>query len=198
MRCSSSSTARPTICGRLLTRTAPCWTSWSPPGGTPRLPSGSSASCSRGCGSAAGAGHRQAGQLRCGPPTADTQGAAPSIEVPEPGRELPPTRARERAMKRFTSSGHAQRFLFAFSGISPHFRSRRHRLTAAEYRHEVNTRFTTWNQVTGLARQPPDHSNRIPTQKLPRTPSSANNLMTVPPPPLTAVPNPRKPSTVFP
>jgi putative transposase len=47
-----------------------------------------------------------------------------------------PTRARERAMKHFTSLGHAQRFLSAFSGISPHFRPRRHRLTAAEYRHE--------------------------------------------------------------
>jgi putative transposase len=61
-----------------------------------------------------------------------------------------PTRARERAMKRFTSPGHAQRFLSAFSGISPHFRPRRHRLTAVQYRHEMTTRFTTWNQVTGL------------------------------------------------
>lgn len=33
-----------------------------------------------------------------------------------------PTRAGERAMKRFTSPGHAQRFLSAFSSISPHFR----------------------------------------------------------------------------
>jgi len=41
-----------------------------------------------------------------------------------------PTRQRERAMKGFTSPGHAQRFLSAFSGISPHFRPRRHRLTA--------------------------------------------------------------------
>jgi putative transposase len=39
-----------------------------------------------------------------------------------------PTRQRERAMKRFTSARHAQRFLSAFSGISPHFRPRRHRL----------------------------------------------------------------------
>ena len=39
-----------------------------------------------------------------------------------------PTRQRERAMKRFTSPGHAQRFLSAFSGISPHFRPRRHLL----------------------------------------------------------------------
>jgi putative transposase len=39
-----------------------------------------------------------------------------------------PTRQRERAMKRFTSAGHAQRFLSAFSGISPHFRLKRLRL----------------------------------------------------------------------
>jgi hypothetical protein len=31
-----------------------------------------------------------------------------------------PTRARERVMKTFTSARHAQRFLSAFSGISPH------------------------------------------------------------------------------
>ena len=62
-----------------------------------------------------------------------------------------PTRARERAMKRFTSAGHAQRFLSAFSGISPHFRPRRHRLSAEEYRREMGTRFATWNEVTGMA-----------------------------------------------
>jgi putative transposase len=33
-----------------------------------------------------------------------------------------PTRQRERAMKGFRSTGAAQRFLSAFSGISPHFR----------------------------------------------------------------------------
>ena len=31
-----------------------------------------------------------------------------------------PTRARERAMRRFTSVGQAQRFLAAFDAISPH------------------------------------------------------------------------------
>jgi putative transposase len=62
-----------------------------------------------------------------------------------------PTRQRERAMKRFTSPGHAQRFLSAFSGISPHFRPRRHRLGAREYRREMADRFTTWNEVTGTA-----------------------------------------------
>ena len=61
-----------------------------------------------------------------------------------------PTRQRERAMKRFHSAGGAQRFLSAFSGISPHFRSRRHRLTAEQYRHEMTSRFTTWNDVVGL------------------------------------------------
>jgi putative transposase len=54
-------------------------------------------------------------------------------------------------MKKFTSARHAQRFLSAFSGISPHFRPGRRRLTAKEYRHEMATRFTTWNQITGTA-----------------------------------------------
>jgi putative transposase len=60
-----------------------------------------------------------------------------------------PTRARERAMKHFTSPGHAQRFLSPFSRISPHFRPRRHRLSAAGYRAEMHTRFATWNEITG-------------------------------------------------
>jgi hypothetical protein len=41
-------------------------------------------------------------------------------------------------------------FLSAFSGISPHFRPRRHQLTAAQHRHEMDTRFTAWNEVVGL------------------------------------------------
>src|SRR6185312_4270653 len=41
-----------------------------------------------------------------------------------------PTRQRERAMKRFRTPGGAPRFPAVFSVISPHFRSRRHRLTA--------------------------------------------------------------------
>lgn len=60
-----------------------------------------------------------------------------------------PTRQRERAMKRFTSPGHAQRFLSAFSGISPRFRPRRHRLTVDAYRDEMTERFATWQQITG-------------------------------------------------
>ena len=53
-------------------------------------------------------------------------------------------------MKRFTSPGHAQRFLSAFSGISPHFRTRRHLPGAEKYRRELANRFSTWNEVTGL------------------------------------------------
>ena len=60
-----------------------------------------------------------------------------------------PTRQRERAMKRFKSPGHAQRFLSAFSGISPHFRPRRHLLSAADYRQVMADRFAVWNEITG-------------------------------------------------
>lgn len=62
-----------------------------------------------------------------------------------------PTRQRERAMKRFESIRHAQRFLSAFSGISPHFRPNRHLLSAADYRQVMADRFTVWRQVTGTA-----------------------------------------------
>ena len=61
-----------------------------------------------------------------------------------------PTRQRERAMKRFRTPGAAQRFLAVFSVISPHFRPRRHRLTADDYRTEMTRRFAVWNEVTGL------------------------------------------------
>ena len=54
-------------------------------------------------------------------------------------------------MKRFTSARHAQRFLSEFTGISPHFRPGRHRLSAQEYHREMTDRFTTWTEVTGTA-----------------------------------------------
>ena len=62
-----------------------------------------------------------------------------------------PTRARERAMRRFTSVGQAQRFLAAFDAISPHFRPRRHRLSAPEYQQVMAGRFAAWHEVTGTA-----------------------------------------------
>ena len=61
-----------------------------------------------------------------------------------------PTRQRERAMKRFKSVRHAQRFLSAFSGISTHFRPRRHRLSATGWRTEMAERFAVWREVTEL------------------------------------------------
>lgn len=64
------------------------------------------------------------------------------------------TRQRERAMKGFRSTSGAQRFLAALSGISPHFRPRRHLLTAAEHRAEMSIRFAVWEQVTGVADRP--------------------------------------------
>ncbi|GAB3171039.1 IS6 family transposase [Streptomyces incanus] len=65
-----------------------------------------------------------------------------------------PTRQRERAMKGFRSTGGAQRFLSAFSGISPHFRPRRHLMTASGYRAEMTVRFAIWEQVTGATALP--------------------------------------------
>lgn len=65
-----------------------------------------------------------------------------------------PTRQRERAMKFFRSPGSAQRFLSAFSGISPHFRPGRHLMTAAEHRLEMTLRFTLWDHITGSAGLP--------------------------------------------
>ncbi|MFI6063524.1 IS6 family transposase [Streptomyces sp. NPDC051286] len=64
------------------------------------------------------------------------------------------TRQRERAMKGFRSAGAAQRFLSAFSSISPHFRPRRHLRTAAEHRLEMTIRFTVWDHVTENICQP--------------------------------------------
>jgi putative transposase len=65
-----------------------------------------------------------------------------------------PTRQRERAMKGFRSMGGAQRFLPAFSGISPHFRPRRHLIPASDYRAEMTVRFAIWEQITGVANLP--------------------------------------------
>ncbi|MEV7738874.1 IS6 family transposase [Streptomyces sp. NPDC088921] len=62
-----------------------------------------------------------------------------------------PTRQRERAMKGFHSTGAAQRFLSAFSGISPHFRCRRHLMPAHDYRAEMTVRFAIWEQIAGVA-----------------------------------------------
>src|SRR6266542_6478822 len=61
-----------------------------------------------------------------------------------------PTRQRERVMRRFTSPGHAQRFLAAHSLIREHFCPRRHRLGAQQYRDVRQERFAVWNTITGV------------------------------------------------
>jgi putative transposase len=60
-----------------------------------------------------------------------------------------PTRQRERRMQGVTSPGHAQRFLSAYGLIAHHFRPRRHRLPAPEYRQEMAQRFQIWREITG-------------------------------------------------
>jgi putative transposase len=59
-----------------------------------------------------------------------------------------PTRKRERHMQRFKSAGQAQRFLSAYGPISQHFRPRRHRITAAEYRAVRAQAFAVWHEET--------------------------------------------------
>lgn len=53
------------------------------------------------------------------------------------------TRRRERALQRFKSSGHAQRFLSVFEPLNTHFRPPRHLLQAADYRRTMRERFST-------------------------------------------------------
>jgi len=60
-----------------------------------------------------------------------------------------PTRERERRMRRFKSPVHAQRFLAAYGLIAGHFRPRRHRMTARDYRQTRDQSFATWRAATG-------------------------------------------------
>jgi putative transposase len=61
-----------------------------------------------------------------------------------------PRRQRERTMRRFTSGGHAQRFLAAHDPIREHFCPRRHRLRAKQYRTAMQERFVVWNTIPGV------------------------------------------------
>jgi putative transposase len=74
------------------------------------------------------------------------------------------------------SAGGAQRFLSAFSGISPHFRPRRHLMTATEYRTEMTIRSAGWGQATGAAGQLAGSCarSRNPTPPRPNAPSKAH------------------------
>ena len=62
-----------------------------------------------------------------------------------------PVRKRERVLQRFKSPAHAQRFLEPFGALCNHFRSRRHLLSAPEYRQLRTERFQQWREVVGLA-----------------------------------------------
>ncbi|GAA1343794.1 hypothetical protein GCM10009647_087980 [Streptomyces sanglieri] len=57
-------------------------------------------------------------------------------------------------MKGFRSTGGAQRFLSAFSDISPHFRPRRHRRTAPDHHTEMTVRFVIRDQITNATAPP--------------------------------------------
>ena len=61
-----------------------------------------------------------------------------------------PTRLRERVMRRFKSSGHAQRFLSVFGLITSHFRVGRHRYRARGYREVMKSRFALWDEARCL------------------------------------------------
>jgi len=58
------------------------------------------------------------------------------------------TRQRERQMRRFKSSGHAQRFLAIHSAVHNLFRIGRHLLRARHYRSFRSQAFSSWQQVT--------------------------------------------------
>ena len=61
-----------------------------------------------------------------------------------------PVRKRERALQRFKSPNHAQRFLEPFSAVCNHFRPRRHLLSAAPYRQIRTERLQPWREAARL------------------------------------------------
>ena len=112
-----------------------------------------------------GIGHRQAPKLSGGASGGDALGRAPvTVEGPEqPGGELhQPTRQRERAMKGFrtarrgpTVPGRVQRHL-------PHFRPRRHRMTAHGYRAEMATASPPGTTSPGRRKPPEPRTSTAP------------------------------------
>jgi DDE domain len=58
-----------------------------------------------------------------------------------------PNRLREKVMRGFKSSGHAQRFLSAFGVITSHFRVGRHLYGAHAYRAVMKLRLAVWEEA---------------------------------------------------
>jgi putative transposase len=63
-----------------------------------------------------------------------------------------PTRARERALRRFKSMRQAQRFLSVHAQVSNHFRPGRRGMRACHYRILMTERFASWSEITGRSR----------------------------------------------
>jgi hypothetical protein len=60
--------------------------------------------------------------------------------------------------------GGAQWFLSAFSGISPHFRRRRHLIPASDYRAEMTVRFAIWSRQPQSPACPPRREHTAETR----------------------------------
>ncbi len=58
-----------------------------------------------------------------------------------------PTRARERGMRRFTSSAQAQRFLSTHAVVYSLFNLQRHLVSAASYRFRRARAFESWHEA---------------------------------------------------
>jgi putative transposase len=58
-----------------------------------------------------------------------------------------PTRQRERCMRRSKSPGQAQCFPEVHDLLAPHFRPKRHLLSAAQYRVEREQQFQVWGKI---------------------------------------------------
>ena len=86
-------------------------------------------------------------------PRAGAVGGPPAVAVSEqPGRELasadPATRAGDEALH---LAGACATVPVGVQRISPHFRPRRHLLSAAHYRQVMADRFAVWNEITGVS-----------------------------------------------
>ncbi len=85
-------------------------------------------------------------------------------------------------MKQFTSTGHAQRFLSAFSGISPHFRHRRTRVAHRDGRPIRGLAGSHRDRGCLLKREQPQRCS-IATRSKPMAPLFLSINVTVPPTP---------------